>query len=237
MRNSELGRWLSVDPLANKYFGWSPYNYTLNNPLVFVDPDGMDVGDYYDENGNKVGNDGIDDGKAYIANKKGDIEYDRNNYFEILGGISAAKGDYQEGFLKVDNNFGSKINSIVSDVEDDLFSSNKSTDIFVLSESVYPSPLKVIGISGSGKMDMKYRIAGISPTSGRAPITKTMYLIKNKYMNINTAGNFLWGVVGDKWGYSEWQFKMIAEVGSIVQGRLDESHEQKAISMGFNFNK
>jgi RHS repeat-associated protein len=38
--DSEIGRWLSVDPLADKYPGWSPYNYTLNNPLKYVDPDG-----------------------------------------------------------------------------------------------------------------------------------------------------------------------------------------------------
>jgi hypothetical protein len=36
-------RWLSVDPLADKYPGWSPYNYCLNNPLKYVDPDGKDV--------------------------------------------------------------------------------------------------------------------------------------------------------------------------------------------------
>ena len=35
--DSELGRWLSVDPLADKYFGWSPYNYTLNNSLNNID--------------------------------------------------------------------------------------------------------------------------------------------------------------------------------------------------------
>ncbi|MFC2094553.1 RHS repeat domain-containing protein, partial [Bacteroidota bacterium] len=39
--DSELGRWLSVDPLADMYPGWSPYNYTLNNPLFFIDPTGM----------------------------------------------------------------------------------------------------------------------------------------------------------------------------------------------------
>ncbi|MBU0561094.1 MAG: RHS repeat-associated core domain-containing protein, partial [Bacteroidetes bacterium] len=38
--NSELGRWMSVDPLADKYPGWSPYNYTLGNPINATDPDG-----------------------------------------------------------------------------------------------------------------------------------------------------------------------------------------------------
>ena len=40
-----LSRWLSTDPLAEKYQDFSPYNYTLNNPINLVDPDGMQVGD------------------------------------------------------------------------------------------------------------------------------------------------------------------------------------------------
>jgi len=35
--------WLSVDPMAEKYPSWSPYSYTLNNPVRYVDPTGMVV--------------------------------------------------------------------------------------------------------------------------------------------------------------------------------------------------
>lgn len=38
-----VSRWLSPDPLGAKYTQWSPYNYTLNNPVRFIDPDGREV--------------------------------------------------------------------------------------------------------------------------------------------------------------------------------------------------
>jgi RHS repeat-associated protein len=35
-----IGRWISTDPLKEKYLNLTPYNYCLNNPIILTDPDG-----------------------------------------------------------------------------------------------------------------------------------------------------------------------------------------------------
>ncbi|MBS4000398.1 MAG: hypothetical protein KGZ71_07955, partial [Desulfobulbaceae bacterium] len=37
----ETGRFNSIDPLFEKYYGWSPYQYSMNNPIWAKDFDGM----------------------------------------------------------------------------------------------------------------------------------------------------------------------------------------------------
>ncbi|WP_267402126.1 MULTISPECIES: RHS repeat-associated core domain-containing protein [unclassified Chryseobacterium] len=40
--NPRLSIWYGVDPLAEKYQDWNPYVYTFQNPIKYIDPNGME---------------------------------------------------------------------------------------------------------------------------------------------------------------------------------------------------
>ena len=77
--DSRIGRWLQVDPLAEKYAGWSTYNYTMNNPLRFIDPNGKNLDDYtIDKEGyiKKIKETKDDHDVLYALDDKGSIQKD-----------------------------------------------------------------------------------------------------------------------------------------------------------------
>ncbi len=52
--DSWRGQWLQVDPMEYKYPSWGSYNYCVDNPGRFIDPDGADLGWYDDGTGKPI---------------------------------------------------------------------------------------------------------------------------------------------------------------------------------------
>ena len=128
--DAALGRWMSSDPLSEEFYGYSPYNAMMNDPINFVDPTGMAA-----EWIPKVNEDGS---TLYIA-EEGDSAETLSSQYGIsqsdAEGITGTTGDAEiaEGTEisgeTVNNVTGSEVLSL--DLNSDLATDQRVFDQFV----------------------------------------------------------------------------------------------------------
>ena len=86
-------RWLSMDPLAEKYYSISPYAYCAGDPVNIVDLDGMDWYTYFDDSNEKQ--------IAYEDHSLSKQEMRAKGYVDHLGLTTEIEGKYYSLFGEI----------------------------------------------------------------------------------------------------------------------------------------
>lgn len=125
---------MSIDPHCEKYYSITPYAYCFNNPVRFIDPNGMDIYRYDDKTGKFILAKPTDDKFDQV----GKFKYDKKTREYILqtnknGDPKTRIDNIEKGILKDGINFMEKDNVIA--VGGDGQASVDGVDAFVLNLS------------------------------------------------------------------------------------------------------
>lgn len=107
-----LGRWMVVDPLAERRYELTPYNFVQNSPMFRIDPNGLTDYTLNKKTGEvaQVGDANDDPDRVLKTNKKGEIK--RYKRGKRKGDAKVAIGGIEQGILKDGQNFKSENNAI-----------------------------------------------------------------------------------------------------------------------------
>lgn len=247
--DSEIGRFLSLDPLAMEFSTLSGYNYVLGNPIKFTDPDGKAPEDkiivnadglvtkvieqegdnvFEDENGNELEfNDWEDADGAYLKKKKiyaGDRLYHNISDDQLSNYVTRAGYEPLVYNLKAMTSMGAQATYYKSKAYSTVTSLSHGKADFTSSVL-----MKDYQFDYSATDFSRFRVGYNSDIMFRFGNSGELY-------NLFDAGNYMWG---------NWMKRNLfssAEVWSGSNGNEvfsggDTDADQKAIFDGFNKKK
>ena len=251
--DAQVGRFTTVDPLAEKYYAWSPYVYCMNNPINYIDPFGLDPvyrdGKYYEDDGSEVS-------WEYVYNWMTTNNHIAATYYfkttsssnaQITETQSSNKENafYVNGQKYIANSYATLMgkddsNNNVGDFNG-IYTIDAARIYLILGHAAYifydeymkyglaNIETAILLESIRGKLDYKLHLQKLFDVS---PNSNYLYEINGKVYNVNEAGNYLWGMVLNYYG-SFLSPNKLAELGS--RGRNDEPWEQRAITDGRSY--
>jgi RHS repeat-associated protein len=244
--DSDLGRFLSVDPLADApaNIGTSPYGYVWNNPLKFIDPDGRhgeSVDDIYIFN-----KDGTFSGEVIEAPGE-DVGMVRDYYGEgedmtfnfadpeNTPGLLVTPDALSQMQIKTADNGEFFIDRVEYQGKFDIQVQLMSADAF----GPNPGPLYSLLTESRGfsaRLDYSAKGSLLDRTS-------TLFLTEGADGNytghdFRNYGNFLWGATTKTWGVPGFIARMGANADVMWnEGSWDSGDDQRSIQLGREYAK
>ena len=210
-----LGRWMNVDPLAEKAPNWTPYRFCFNNPVRYTDPDGQWE---WDTTGNLISQKGdnsysmakflgTNQGNAMQILNRGGVTANANGVLNLKAGQSFAKNNLwvgsKSGSGSVVNNSKEATahyyngNGTSADVGDQSTSQLLGSDRFqaklskITSEKVAPNGFFAVDMTDLpnsfhiGNTGVDYSVSGHSTSSS---VTFSLFTNTNKNSSNTTDG-------------------------------------------------